>query len=125
MGQGAVSEPYCRDKGANAEFFDEQKERAAAVLEPWENQVTSLDEEAVDAPLPTGVFWTTLLLKESNPWETGRKVGNRFMKGTMRTLTTFESQTGADLIRKEVLERAGNAGLDTDRDFSDSRVHLR
>merc|ERR1711972_58323 len=43
----------------------------------------------------------------------------------VRDLTTFESQTGADLIRKEVLERARNAGLDTDRDFSDSKVHLR
>lgn len=107
------------------DIFAEQKEHAEALLDPWENRRTRLEEEVLDLPLPTPLFWTSLCPKDPSPWETGRAVGNRFVKGTSRTMTTFERQTGVDLVRREVGERARNAGFNGDRDFEDSRSAIQ
>lgn len=103
-----------------------QRDRADAQLDPYENPRSSLDVEAMEAPLPTGIFWTALCPQDASPWDTsvGCRV-QRFSKGTVRTLTTFERQTGVDLVRQELAERARNAGLNNDRDFEDAQVEVQ
>jgi len=110
-----------QEPGMDLDLFAEQQERAEAVLDPWENRLTALDDEILDAPLPTPIFWTAVLPKEPSPWETGRQAGHRFNKGTLRSMHQFERQTGVDLMRREITERSRNAGLNGDRDFEDSR----
>lgn len=113
---------HAQDSQPSPDILAEQQEHADAVLDPWENRHTRLDEEVLDLPLPTPLFWTTVCPKDPSPWETGRAVGHRFAKGTTRTMTTFERQTGVDLMRRELGERARNAGFNGDRDFDDSRA---
>lgn len=122
---GATGEPQCKDTGLSPEAFAEQKERADALLDPWENRLTPLDEDVLDLPLPTPIFWTALCPKDPSPWVTGRKVGHRFTKGTARAMTTLERQTGVDLARREVGDRGRNAGFNGDRDFEDSRANVQ
>lgn len=114
-----------QENGTDLDLIAEQQERADALLDPWENRLTSLDEEVLDAPVPTPIFWTAVLPKEPSPWETGRRAGHRFTKGTLRGLTQFERQTGVDLMRREINDRARNAGLNGDRDFEDSRSAMQ
>jgi len=109
----------------NPQLVQEQAERADAVLDAYENRPTAFDGEVLEAAVPTGIFWTTLCQRESSPWDTGRSSGQRFMKGTSRTMTTFERQTGVDLVRRELVERARNAGLNGDRDFEDSQATMQ
>jgi len=113
------------DREVDPYTVDEQKERSDSLLDPWENRLTPLDDEVLDAPVPTGIFWTALFPKDASPWDVGRRVGHRFMKGNKRMMTTFERQTGVDLVRRELVERARNAGLDSDRHFEDSRANLQ
>lgn len=118
---GPTQEPHCRDVGPNPGVFEEQKLRCDAMLDPWENKLTSLDEEILDLPVPTPVFWTTVRPKDPSPWDTGRQVGHRFKKGAKRTMTTFERQTGVDMNRQDVSDKSRNAGFNGDRDFEDSK----
>mmetsp|Transcript_38941 Transcript_38941/g.97850 ORF Transcript_38941/g.97850 Transcript_38941/m.97850 type:complete len:621 (+) Transcript_38941:143-2005(+) len=113
------------DREVDPQTLEEQKERADSLLDPWENRLTALDDEVLDAAVPTGLFWTALCPKDPSPWDTGRRTGHRFMKGSRRTMTTFERQTGVDLVRRELVERARNAGFDSDRHFEDSRANMQ
>ncbi|CAE8593797.1 unnamed protein product [Polarella glacialis] len=122
---GTTSEPYCRDKGPNPELFLEQKLRADAMLDPWENRLTPMDEELLELPLPTACFWSTVRPRDASPWDTGRRVGHRFKKGGNRMLNSFERATGVDLTRQEVDEKGRNAGFNGDRDFEDSYAAMQ
>lgn len=118
---GGTSGSDARDKGPDPDLFDEQKARSDALLDPFENMLTQLDEELLDVPVPTGCFWTTVKRKDPSPWDTGRQVGHSFKKGAKRTVSTFEKQTGVDMSRQVVTEKALNAGFNGDRDFEDSK----
>jgi len=110
-----------KDGGPDPDLFEEQRARSDALLDPWESTLTPLDEEILDIPVPTPCFWTTVKRRDPSPWDTGRQVGHRFMKGTKRTVSTFEKQAGLDMSRQAVTEKAQNAGFNGDRDFEDSR----
>jgi len=114
-----------RDKGPDPDLYDEQKARCDALLDPWENMLTPLDEEILDIPVPTDCFWTTVKRKDPSPWDTGRQVGHRFQKGAKRTVSTFEKQTGVDMSRQVITEKAQNAGFNGDRDFEDSKKEMQ
>lgn len=122
---GCSEEPHCRDRGPNAEHFTEQKVRADALLDPWENKLTPMDEEILEMPVPTPVFWTTVRPKEASPWDIGRRVGHRFKKGNKRMLTSFERTCGVDMTRQEVEVKGKNAGFNGDRDFEDSTATMQ
>eukprot|EP00913_Durusdinium_trenchii_P013875 g13026.t1 len=115
----------CSDRGPNAEHFTEQKVRADALLDPWENKLTPMDEEILEMPVPTPVFWTTVRPKEASPWDIGRRVGHRFKKGNKRMLTSFERTCGVDMTRQEVEVKGKNAGFNGDRDFEDSTATMQ
>eukprot|EP00933_Yihiella_yeosuensis_P050054 TRINITY_DN4781_c0_g1_i1.p1 TRINITY_DN4781_c0_g1~~TRINITY_DN4781_c0_g1_i1.p1 ORF type:complete len:397 (-),score=50.96 TRINITY_DN4781_c0_g1_i1:206-1396(-) len=121
---GTTAEPHCRDRGLNPQHFSEQKVRADALLDPWENKLTPMDEEIMEMPLPTACFWTTLRPKDASPWDTGRRVGHRFKKGSRRMMNSFERETGVDMTRQEVDEKGQNAGFNGDRDFEDSKAAM-
>lgn len=116
-------EPMCWDKGPNPALFDAQKLRADACINPWENSLSALDEELLDLPVPTSCFWTTVLPKDLSPWNTGQQVGYKFRKGTKKTMTAFEKQTGVDFYKYTISERARNAGFNGDRDFEDCKMY--
>jgi len=121
---GAIAEPYCRDKGADPDRFDEQKVRVDALLNVWNNDLIPLDEEMLDLPVPTGCFWTSTRPQDPSPWETGRETGHRFRKAGKRTITAFERFTSIDFTKQDLGERALNAGLNGDRDFEDSKAEM-
>jgi len=112
------------DKGPLPDLFDDQKSRADACLDPWDNRLTLLDEEMLDLPVPIDCFWTVLKPKDYCPWDTGHEVGHRFRKGAVRTMTTFERQCGVDMTKQEVGEKAKNAGFNGDKDFEDCKATL-
>jgi len=122
---GNDQEPHCRDQGANPEIFAEQKARADALLDPWENKLTPMDEEILEMPLPTPVFWTTVRPKDASPWDIGRRVGHRFKKGNKRMLNSFERTCGVDMTRQEVDVKGKNAGFNGDRDFEDATAAMQ
>lgn len=121
---GETDEPHCRDRGINARYFNEQKARADAILDPWESRLTPLDEEMLDLPLPTACFWSTVRPKDVMPWETGRRAGHRFKKGNRRMINTFERATGIDMTNLTVGPKAQNGGFEGDQDFEDSEAAL-
>merc|ERR1719291_949005 len=100
---------------------EEQERRAGAVLDRGEGEVTALDEEALELPLPTPCFWTTVRHDDPSPWETGRQAGCRFRKGGQRTVESFERDAGVNFTTRERAKKAENAGFATDRDFDDSK----
>lgn len=122
---GNDQEPFCRDRGPNPDLFAEQKVRADALLDPWENKLTPMDEEIMEMPVPTPVFWTTVRPKEASPWDIGRMVGHRFKKGGKRMVSSFERSCGVDMTRQEVDIKGKNAGFNGDRDFEDSSASLQ
>lgn len=122
---GNHQEPHCRDRGPNPENFAEQKARAEALLDPWENKLTPLDEEILEMPVPTPVFWSTVRPKEASPWDVGRRVGHRFKKGNKRMLTSWERSCGVDMTRQEIELKGKNAGFQGDRDFEDSTATMQ
>lgn len=122
---GNHQEPHCRDQGPNPEHFAEQKARAEALLDPWENKLTPMDEEILEMPVPTPVFWSTVRPKEASPWDVGRRVGHRFKKGNKRMLTSFERRCGVDMTRQEIELKGKNAGFNGDRDFEDSTATMQ
>ncbi|CAK9021067.1 unnamed protein product [Durusdinium trenchii] len=84
-----------------------------------------MDEEILEMPVPTPVFWTTVRPKEASPWDIGRRVGHRFKKGNKRMLTSFERTCGVDMTRQEVEVKGKNAGFNGDRDFEDSTATMQ
>lgn len=122
---GNDQEPYCRDKGESPNVFEEQKARADALLDPWENKLTPLDEDILEMPVPTPVFWTTVRPKDASPWDVGRKVGHRFKKGNKRMVSSFERFGGVDFTRQEVDSKGKNAGFNGDKDFEDSYAAMQ
>eukprot|EP00930_Biecheleria_cincta_P005773 TRINITY_DN106729_c0_g1_i1.p1 TRINITY_DN106729_c0_g1~~TRINITY_DN106729_c0_g1_i1.p1 ORF type:complete len:631 (+),score=112.12 TRINITY_DN106729_c0_g1_i1:85-1977(+) len=122
---GNDQEPYCRDMGANPELFSEQKVRADALLDPWENRLTPMDEEILEMPVPTPVFWTTIRPNDATPWDIGQQVGHRFKKGSKRMISSFERACGVDMTRLEVDQKGKNAGFNGDRDFEDSHSAMQ
>lgn len=125
MLSGAMQDPHSKDKGPDPDLFDEQKMRSDALLDPWENALTPLDEEILDIPVPSPSFWTTVRKMHPSPWDTGRDVGHCFKKGSKRNLPTFEKLAGIDMTKKEVSEKARNAGFNGDRDFEDSKALMQ
>eukprot|EP00931_Biecheleriopsis_adriatica_P087828 TRINITY_DN62243_c0_g1_i1.p1 TRINITY_DN62243_c0_g1~~TRINITY_DN62243_c0_g1_i1.p1 ORF type:complete len:651 (-),score=144.32 TRINITY_DN62243_c0_g1_i1:33-1922(-) len=122
---GNDQEPFCHDRGPNPALFTEQKVRADALLDPWENRLSPMDEEILEMPVPTPVFWTTMRPKDASPWDIGRTVGHRFKKGNKRMVSSWERACGVDMTRQEVEAKGKNAGFNGDRDFEDANASLQ
>jgi len=122
---GIMQEPQCREHGENPDHFIEQRLRSDALLDPWNSQLTPLDEEILDIPVPTASFWTRTKPNDPSPWDTGRTIGHRFKKGEKRTMATFERQSGVDMAKQDISEKSRNAGFNGDRDFEDSKAAMQ